>query len=191
MMNSNKETTAARQQPGDLLNTLPAFKAHLIFWPTMAAGVVLDLWSKKAVFEYLQNQNNGTASIIKGFLQLKAQQNPGAAFGIATGRPMLLVSISLIAIVVLLAMFLFGKVHGKLSCAALALFSAGVLGNLYDRIFNNGQVRDFIDVYYRRWHWPTFNLADAMLCIAVGLLIISSFVRPTDKGCQRHALQHK
>jgi signal peptidase II len=190
-MEQNTETNQARQQPGDLLNTLSAFKAHLIFWPITAAGIALDLWSKKAIFEYLQNQSNSSVSIIDGFLQLKAQQNPGAAFGIATGRPILLVSISLVAIVALLGMFLFSKAHTRLSCVALALFSAGVLGNLYDRIFNNGCVRDFIDVYYRRWHWPTFNLADSMLCIAVGLLIISSFAGPTDKGCQKHALQHK
>ena len=51
---------------------------------------------------------------------------------------------------------------------ALGLFAAGVSGNLWDRIFNGGQVRDFIDVVY--WpgrHWHTFNVADAMLCIAV------------------------
>jgi signal peptidase II len=61
---------------------------------------------------------------------------------------------------------------------ALGLFAAGVCGNLYDRIFNDGLVRDFIDVYYRQHHWPAFNVADSMLCIAVGLGIISCFWAP-------------
>ncbi len=185
-MTSNTETQPNRQQPDVLIHTPPDFTAHLIFWSTTAAGVVLDLWSKKAVFEYLQTRGE-SVSIIEGFLQLRIQQNPGAAFGIATGRPMLLISISIIAMMTLLGLFLFGKVHRKLHYVALALFSAGVLGNLYDRIFNHGCVRDFIDVYYKHWHWPTFNLADTMLCIAVGILIISSLFKPTDKGCQRRA----
>ncbi len=190
VMDSNTETQSARQQPGGLLNTLPDSKTHLIFWPITAAGVILDLWSKKAAFEYLQDKG-GPVSIIGGFLQLRAQQNPGAAFGIATGRPILLISISIIAMVAVLMLFLFGKIQKKLHYIALAMFSAGVLGNLYDRVFNDGYVRDFIDVYYRHWHWPTFNLADTMLCIAIGILVISSFCKPTDKDYQKRALQHK
>ncbi|MCX5638272.1 MAG: signal peptidase II, partial [Planctomycetota bacterium] len=50
--------------------------------------------------------------------------------------------------------------------------------------------RDFIDVVY--WpgrHWPAFNAADAMLCIGVGLLVISTFF--TGRPPRRHAQQHK
>ncbi len=72
---------------------------------------------------------------------------------------------------------------------ALGLFTGGILGNLYDRIFNDGMVRDFIDVYIGNKHWPTFNVADGLLCIGVGLLIISTFV--TEKSSQKHAQQHK
>jgi len=187
----NSQTQSARREPGDSLCTPPDFRTHLIFWSVTAAGFALDLWSKKAAFEYLQSRDDGPVSIIGGFLQLRAQQNPGAAFGIATGQPILLVSISIIAIVALLVLFLLGKIHGRPACVALALFSAGVLGNLHDRIFNHGCVRDFIDVYYRHWHWPTFNLADAMLCIAIGVLIISGFFKATGKACQRHAPQQK
>ena len=54
-------------------------------------------------------------------------------------------------------------------------------------------VRDFIDVYInafgRERHWNTFNVADALLCIGVGLLIIwTSF---TGKSAQKRAQQHK
>ena len=39
-----------------------------------------------------------------------------------------------------------------------------------------------IDVYYRDLHWPTFNVADSLLCIGVGLLIISTiFTKPKQK----------
>jgi signal peptidase II len=57
---------------------------------------------------------------------------------------------------------------------ALAFFTGGIVGNFYDRAFNNGLVRDFLDVYVRDYHWPTFNVADSLLCIGVGLLVISN-----------------
>lgn len=57
--------------------------------------------------------------------------------------------------------------------AALALIIGGALGNLWDRI-SLGFVIDFIDVYYARWHWPAFNIADSAICIGTAMLIIDS-----------------
>jgi len=62
-----------------------------------------------------------------------------------------------------------------MTIVALAFFAAGVLGNLWDRLFYDGMVRDFIDLYYDRWHWPAFNVADALLCTAVALYLVSRF----------------
>ncbi len=155
---------------------LPGLKAQLVFWPVMAIGLTLDLWSKNFVFGRLLQQQHNSISIIDGFLQLVLAENEGAAFGIATGHSQLLVAVSVIALAVIFAVFLFGGTEQRLVHVALGLFAAGVCGNLYDRIFNEGFVRDFIDVVY--WpgrHWPAFNIADSMLCIAVGLLIISTF----------------
>ncbi len=169
---------------------LKTVKAHLTFWPLMAAGFALDLWSKRAVFDWLQQQQGGSVSIINGFLQLVTAENAGAAFGIATGQRYLLIAVSIIALIVILAVFLFSGAEHKLVYFALALFTAGVCGNLYDRIFNDGRVRDFIDVVY--WpgrHWPAFNIADSMLCVGVGLIIISSFF--TGKSSRKHAQQHR
>jgi signal peptidase II len=64
-----------------------------------------------------------------------------------------------------------------------------VCGNMYDRIFNGGAVRDFIDVYYRGHHWHTFNVADSLLCIGVGLLIISTFL--IERPGRKHDQQRK
>ena len=153
---------------------LPGLKAQLVFWPVMAIGLTLDLWSKSFVFGRLLQQQHNSISIIDGFLQLVLAENEGAAFGIATGHSQLLVAVSVIALMVIFAVFLFSGAERKLVHIALGLFTAGVCGNLYDRIFNEGFVRYFIDVVY--WpgrHWTAFNIADTMICTAVGLLIIS------------------
>lgn len=168
---------------------LPNLSAHLIFWPLMAAGLIVDLWSKKAVFDWLGRKQSGSFSIIDGFLRLVVVENAGAAFGIAAGQRYLLVTVSVIALIVLFAVFFFGGTEKRLVHVALGLLAAGVCGNLYDRIFNDGLVRDFIDVYYRRYHWPAFNIADSMLCAAVGLLLISTFF--TQKSSQERARQRK
>jgi signal peptidase II len=159
-----------------LYQVLPDCSAHLIFWPLMFVGIALDLWSKSAVFDRLQH--HGSISIIDGFLRLVMATNNGAAFGLFAGHPYWLIIVSCVALVVIFACFFFGGGKQRLVQVALGLFAAGVCGNLYDRIFNDGQVRDFIDVYYRQHHWPAFNVADSLLCIAVGLGIISCFRGP-------------
>lgn len=163
--------------------------AHFIFWPLVAVGIALDLVSKWAVFSWLEQKPSNTVSIINGFLRLVVAENPGGAFGIAAGKYYLLVAVSALALIVVLAIFLLSTTERKLVPIALGLFAAGVCGNLWDRIFNDGSVRDFIDVYYRQYHWPAFNIADIMLCVAVGLLIVSTVF--TERLSRRRGRQHK
>jgi signal peptidase II len=167
--------------------SLPDAKTHLIFWSLMTGGLVLDLWTKKAVFNWLQPHE--TFPVIDGFLRLIIAVNNGAAFNLFAGKPYFLTIVSIIAIVGILVVFLLSGDMQKLIHIALGLFAAGVCGNLYDRIFNNGSVRDFIDVYRSNYHWPTFNVADSLLCIGVGLLIISTLL--IEKPAQKHDQQHK
>ena len=62
--------------------------------------------------------------------------------------------------------------HWLLPCA-LSLVLGGAAGNLVDRLIS-GYVIDFMDVYYRGWHWPTFNVADSAISIGAVLLIIDA-----------------
>jgi signal peptidase II len=176
-----KEESSTRPSLGrvflkHLYLALPDLRAHLIFWPLVVVGIALDLWSKSAVFDWLEH--HGSVSIIDGFLRLVMAVNDGAAFGLFAGYPGGLIVVSCVALAVIFAGFLFGGNKQRLVHVALGLFAAGVCGNLYDRIFNDGLVRDFIDVYYRQHHWPAFNVADSLLCIAVGLGVISCFQNP-------------
>jgi signal peptidase II len=85
--------------------------------------------------------------------------------------------------------FLFGGVKEKIMNVALALFAAGICGNLYDRVFHGGRVRDFIDVGINDLRWPAFNLADSFLCIAVGLMLVAIYL--TERPCRKRAQQQK
>lgn len=152
---------------------LPDGTAHLIFWPLAILGMVLDLWTKQLAFARVGLGE--TIDVVPGFFAIAPALNAGAAFGIAAGRMPLLVGIAALALVVILGVFLFSSDRNRLVQVALGLFAAGVCGNLWDRLFNGGQVRDFVDVVY--WpgrHWHTFNVADTLLCVAVGLLMIAT-----------------
>ena len=192
MTETNVESTKAQPDPDQtflkqIAIYLPDTKTHLIFWSLMAGGLALDLWTKKAVFDWLKPLE--AYYIIDGFLRLTTAENNGAAFNLFAGKPYFLAAVSFVAMVGILAVFLSsGSLH-KLVHIALGLFAAGVCGNLYDRLFNNGSVRDFIDVYRGEYHWPTFNVADSLLCIGIGLLIISTFF--TEKPAQKHDQQQK
>jgi signal peptidase II len=58
----------------------------------------------------------------------------------------------------------------KVELVALSLIFGGALGNVIDRA-RLGEVIDFIDVYYRTYHWPAFNVADSAITIGVILLL--------------------
>jgi signal peptidase II len=156
----------------------PDKKAHMLYWPIVVIGIIADLWSKSAVFAWLDAKEGygSDYSVIDGFFRLVMRENSGAAFSIARGQTVMLVSVSVLALIVVLGLFLFGRIQGKVMHVGLALFTAGIIGNLYDRVFNNGYVRDFLDVYHNDYHWPAFNIADAMLCTAVGLLLIANIM---------------
>ncbi len=51
-----------------------------------------------------------------------------------------------------------------------ALILGGALGNMIDRMRFGGVV-DFIDVYYRAWHWPAFNVADSAICLGAAWVV--------------------
>ena len=173
----------------------PLSKPHAVlwFWPIAIFGAALDLWSKWAVFKWLPTLTpyryitiDGETVpefryvLINGFLQFILRENDGAAFSIFRGWTSFLVSISAIALCVMIGVFFFAKIHSKLMLFALGCMTGGIIGNLYDRAFNAGRVRDFIDVYVGSHHWPTFNVADSMLCIGVGLLIIANLRSPKE-----------
>ncbi len=168
---------------------LPSLWAHIIFWSFAAGGLAADLMTKKAVFDFLSRQPDFRFPVIKGFITLVMATNKGAAFGLLEGARVILTVISFIALFVVLFVFFFEGSKNRLLYAVLGLLTAGICGNLFDRLFNSGRVRDFVEVVY--WPglkpWPAFNVADSLLCIAVAVALIMTFIqRPSEKHARKH-----
>jgi signal peptidase II len=111
--------------------------------------------------------------VIPGFFNLSYVQNRGAAFGMfgtLPGAATIFVVVAFIAIVIIL--FYIRRISARevWTPVSFALILTGAVGNLIDR-FRLGSVVDFLDFYYRGWHWPAFNVADS--CISIGVILLA------------------
>ena len=109
--------------------------------------------------------------------------NPGAAFGILSDESGwqvgLLAGVSMLAAVGLVLWIWLYREESLYSLFPLVLVLAGAIGNGIDRV-RFGFVVDFISLYYERWSWPTFNVADLVISLGVLLLILKSFSSQPD-----------
>ena len=112
------------------------------------------------------------------FLNLSLAFNTGAAFSFLADaggwQNLFFVGVAIIVSIVILAMVRRLGANDLQVAVALMLVLGGAAGNVIDRI-RFGYVVDFIDVYYRSWHWPTFNVADSAITIGAVLLVMDAF----------------
>lgn len=163
-----------------------------IAYLAMAGGVFLVDQSTKA-WAIRRLRFGGDREIISNFLNFAYAENTGVAFSqLDSGGDAGRWGLSAVAIIAgILVLYYFWRVprtHDRL-LSALALLLAGIMGNVTDRL-RLGFVIDFIDVQFGNWHYPTFNVADAAICVGAGLLILDMFfnrktaVEESGKGLQ-------
>jgi signal peptidase II len=112
--------------------------------------------------------------IIPGFFNITHIQNRGAIFGFFSQSGsqlayLLLTLTSLAALALVIYYFFKTPPDEKPVKISLSLILGGALGNLADRVFR-GYVVDFLDFYIKKWHWPSFNVADS--CITIGAILL-------------------
>jgi signal peptidase II len=138
----------------------------------IAATVVADQLTKAAALSLL---TQGTAvPVLPGF-NLALGFNTGASFGmmgdVMAGKPHLMAALTG-ALTLIFAVMAFRAQH-PWERAGFALVVGGALGNIIDRL-RQGAVTDFLDVYWRDWHWPTFNIADIAITLGAVLILSAS-----------------
>jgi signal peptidase II len=144
-----------------------------IFLPLLVVGLALDQATKLLVMDHLPL--GGQVPLIPGLLNLVHIHNKGAAFGLLSGWSAefawLFFVITTVLVLAVLG-YLLWRLPADHWPAALgySLILTGALGNLIDRI-RLGEVVDFIDVYWGRYHWPAFNVADSLVCVGAAVLV--------------------
>ncbi len=187
-MNSIIET-AAEENAGDLPEVTPelhlalhCWQSHLRFWLVMALGLTADLWTKN--WAELTLKGKRPWIIIEDALSFHYSTNPGALFGMGRQLTWLFVGASLAALLFVLYVFAKSSTGQRSFHLALGMILAGALGNLYDRLFVGGEVRDFIKIElhigdFELWPW-IFNVADMLLVCGVSILMLNIWL------CRKH-----
>ena len=158
-----------------------AMKAR-IFWPTLVIVYVLDFITKRLAETHLLPQHV-PHRVIGELVRFTLAYNKDAAMGLSLGgysRAGFALTAAVI-LVVLGVLYRRTPESDRFSALALALVTAGALGNLTDRLMSSRGVVDFIDVGIGNSRFYTFNVADAgVTCGAILLALLS--LRGSKKG---------
>ena len=154
----------------------------------ITVAVVLNLVLADAVVKELTCGLLGPAAesgprvvcVIPGLFNLSYVENRGMAWGLMQGYVWPLAAFACVAIAVLIWKRRSIFPAGVAGTVAELLLHAGILGNLIDRLAR-GCVIDMFDFHWGPHHFPCFNVADSLITVAVGLLILSSFMAPRRK----------
>lgn len=128
---------------------------------TLGGGIDIPLWEGVFHFHYISNY--------------------GAAWGIFSGKKFFLIGLTSLIIIGMIWYMrkLPGTMWGKWSKVAFVLIISGAIGNLIDRLFI-GYVRDFL--YFILINFPVFNVADILVVVGVGLLMIVMLFGELEEG---------
>lgn len=139
-----------------------------MFAAVALTGLVLDVVTKVVAVDRLEPLV--PVRLVDGLLTLRLIRNPGAAFSAGENFTYVF-ALAAIAVLVFIVVRLAPRVGHPGWAVALGLVSAGVGGNLVDRLFRapgvlGGHVVDFFQLPY----WPIFNVAD--ICITSGAVLV-------------------
>jgi signal peptidase II len=135
--------------------------------------LALDLASKVIVVATLSDR--APIRLLGGFLTLRVDRNPGAAFSLGTSLTLVFSAIAITVIVVILRTS--RRIRSMPWAITLGLLLGGATGNLADRIFRYpGVFRGYVVDWIQVPHWPVFNLADSAI-VCGGILAVLLSVR--------------
>lgn len=183
---------SAQASQGAAWRNAPAYRspgAVALFAITAVAGAALDLLTKHLVFSALGNSPDRTATALPGVFQFSLTTNPGIVFGIQVPPAAVLLA-TLAAAAAVVYLFASSPRRAWPLHLGLGMVIGGAAGNAYDRMFSCVsfpgeagsrlcQVRDFIEFVPRTntFSWPVFNVADVLLVVGVGLIMLFMFTR--------------
>ena len=139
--------------------------------------VTLDQVSKYAIRINLELHESVTILVER--LNLIYIENTGAAFGFLSNvsfpfKTTILVFAAIIALLYIAFYMVTLPSSQWLARTGLSCILGGAMGNLIDRV-RTGAVVDFIDLYWREWHFWAFNVADTAITVGVIVMIIDLF----------------
>ena len=146
------------------------YKIYLFYLILVLILFAIDRVTKIYILNIVDNVGVVNISINK-FINLILVWNSGIGFGLIPTESRILYNfISLVIILINILLIYFCISADKVRSIFFLIIIGGSLGNLFDRIYYSA-VPDFIDFYYKDFHWFIFNFADIFISIGVFCLI--------------------
>jgi signal peptidase II len=148
-----------------------------------AAGIAAAVAGTDLAVKAVAEQQLTGDGVRIGPLWLHLSHNPGAAFSLGADAPAWVVPTLAGLIVAAIAVYAWraAATATRTTLAALAVMLGGGAANLIDRA-GDRVVTDYLDLGW----WPSFNLADAALCVAVTVLLVASLRTPAGAVAEHH-----
>jgi len=186
------------QAPAEPAREALGFGGKWWFWVPWPLLVLLDLWSKAAVFGFLDREYAAVPeparkhlvfdSVLR--LELVSWGNPGTIWGLLQSATVPLMVLRCCAVVGLFWFLRRTNRAARVQQFVLSLILAGALGNLYDNFVRADRtVRDFLyftGTWPVAWGFPAFNVADS--CITVGAIALFLLLWREDRTRPRRAV---
>ena len=202
---SSKKTADGRRQTAEetlsnavrqplLSSVFCRLPSVVLFLSIAVAGLSADLFTKHWAFQTLERLNPGEVYWIwQDVFGFQTSLNTGALFGIMGGQITILVALSIAFLTSIAVYLFFWAWRSWFLTVILGMITAGICGNLYDRLGWHGlaypdypewhelhplagepiyAVRDWILCMIGTFHWPNFNIADCLLVCSVVLLLL-------------------
>jgi signal peptidase II len=159
--------------PAEDRPAVTGIKAFRIYWWLSFAAIFVDQVAKAIVSAKLPLVYE-SYSVIPGLFDIIHVHNEPVAFGLLNDRQLpfkgwLTTALAVLALVGIGFYARHVRPEERLARVGLSLILGGAIGNLADRLRQN-YVVDFMDVYWRGWHFWAFNIADA--CITLGAILV-------------------
>lgn len=155
---------------------MATFYSQRLLLPVLIIGMVFFFgwWVRETIIETLSLYER--IILIKGFFSITYVRNPGVAFGLfsewnAAYRLPFLLGVTFIALSLIGYLLIKSRRDHWMMRLGLSLLAGGALGNFYERLIY-GEVVDYLDFYYRNYHWPSFNMADVSISSGIGFILL-------------------
>lgn len=130
--------------------------------------------------------NAETVAFLNNMFRLQYAENPGAFLSLGAGSPenirfWIFTLVAGIFLAGLLVYLLVSPENSKAQIIAISLVVGGGIGNLIDRIFNEGRVIDFMNIGIGSLRTGVFNVADIAISFGIVWLCAISFKASTKK----------
>jgi signal peptidase II len=189
-MDANLAT--GRLDAAGAFGTVPT-RRYFVFATIAMLGCAADLITKAWVFSIPALRNGDILWLWHGHVGVQLSRNMGALFGMGQGKVWLFSALGIVAVLAIpIWLFVYRAARDVWLTVALGSIMGGVLGNLFDRLGFSGEewpapgsseavhaVRDWILWQASdQWRWPNFNIADSMLVIGAGVLLLHAAITP-------------